>query len=191
MLAVLGILCLLTAATLPSLLGLSLSSGRAAAVEEVMAALDHARALALARGRPAYVVFADASVAGGRACRAFGVYLENEDPAEAPSLVARWNVLPPGCRFLDDATADSLFTAPGEMPVAPRFLLPGGHALQALPYLKFAATGAVAHPAYSTWARLYLASAHAAPGSRADEISVALFTGRPKCQIAPFSPSSP
>ncbi len=183
MLAVLGILALLTAATVPALQGMS-RSGRTAAIGQIMGLFDQARSLALAQGRPVYVVIADRTVGGEQACRAIGIYQEQEDTSLSPALTSRWHVLPVGCRFLDDAGTPSLLTAPQSDAEAPRFVLPGESASRALPYLKFNPTGGVDHPAQSLWTRLFLSARQGNADIPADQISIARFTGRPKCESA-------
>jgi len=183
MLAVLAVLLLLMAATVPAVQGLTRSSRRVAAVEKVMALLDQARSTATAQGKAVYVVFADETAGDERDCRAAAIFMEPEDLSMPPVALSGWNILPAGCRFLKNPATPSLFTAPGETP-PPLFALPGGNGSRALPYLKFSPTGAVAHPSQSQWTRLFLSASSAATDAPADQISVALFTGRPKCQLA-------
>ena len=184
MLAVLGVISALMAATLPAVRGMNRSSGRVAAVGEIMGLLEQARSLALANGRPAYLVLSDHTVPDERANRAVAIYLEAEDPGNDPTLVARWRTLPVGYRFLGTPETLSLFTAPHESALiqAPQFRLPGDSTLRTLPYLKFTPAGGVGHPAESKYARLLIAHNE---DSVADLITIAPFTGRPKCQPVP------
>jgi hypothetical protein len=185
MLAVLGVISVLMAAILPAVRGMNRSSGRVAAVGEIMGLMEQARSLALAQGRPAYLVISDHTAPEEHASRAAAIYLEAEDPGDYPALVARWRALPVSYRFLNSPEIPSLFTAPLESAQTgtPRFRLPGESALRTLPYLKFTPTGGLAHPAESKYARLFIAAAEG--NTPADLITVALFTGRPKCELAP------
>jgi competence protein ComGC len=188
MLGVLGVISVLMATTIPSIRGMTRSSGRVAAVSEVMGLMEQARSLALAQGRPSYLVFANHTIAEDRANRAVAIYLEAEDPGDAPTLAARWRTLPVGYHFLNAPETPSLFTAPPESALiqAPQFRLPGDSILRSLPYLKFTPTGGVGHPAESKYAQLLITNHEGSTeAAAADLITVAPFTGRPKCRLVP------
>jgi hypothetical protein len=186
LLTVLAIIGLFLGAAAPSLRGLLQSSGRTAALNELIGCFDQARSAALASGRCAYLVFADHSVASReRRCRAVSLYLDREDLSLPPRALTPWRTLPPGLSFRQDPGTASLLTAPPEAS-APRFAPPGGGEAQPLPYVKFEPTGAVSHPGTSDFARLFVFSGYTeadgtqiatARGTPPDVIALSLFTG--------------
>ncbi len=192
-LAVLGILSLMLAAVVPAVRGMARSSGRVAALDGLTAAFSEARSLAIAQGRPAYLVFADAGMAEDRRCRAVCIYQEAENPADPPVRVTAWSRLPTGFCLNADPALASLFTAPPEVP-APAFRLAGEATPRVLPYLKFGPTGEVLYPDDSQWLRVFLfAGSTNADGRQsstdqaqtlasADQIKVSPFTGIATCQ---------
>lgn len=154
--------------------GLFRSTGRRAAVEQVMGVLEQARMKALASGRAVYVAFADASFPEGQQWKALALYEEGDDPTVPAIGVTRWNTLPGRMAFGHGLASASVTDEPAE---ARSFRTPHGE--RSLPYLKFNAAGAVEYPTHAPL--LYIGcptEPGAATGVAWETIKVALFTGR-------------
>jgi prepilin-type N-terminal cleavage/methylation domain-containing protein len=135
MLAVLGVLGVMSAAMLPAVLGLNKSSSRRVAVSTVMVGLDQARTLAIAQGRSSYVVFAtDLSMGDDYRFKAFAIF--QDDESFATKMVNGWKILPTGICFKNVASLVTASTAPFNCAGTTR----------TLPYVKFGPTGIIQSP---------------------------------------------
>ena len=185
LLAVVGLLSAVLAATVPAVRGMAEGSGRVAAIDRLMGLLDRTRCEAIAKGRPAYLVVAPAQenqVNGddrdGR--QSVSIFLAAEDPAQPPVRLTPWSRMPTGVSIDGNPDLPSLLTAPEET-TPPVFAAPGGEGAPApLPYFGFGPTGALLHPSDSRRARVYLATqgqGEAANATDGERIEVSTFTG--------------
>lgn len=160
MLVVAGMVALLLTVTVPAIRGMMGSYGKVAAVDQLLSLFDHARSLALAQGRSTYVAFADADSQPDYRCRAAAIFQDTEDLANPPAQITPWQELPPGYCFSSSPDSPSLLDIPQEQTPSettnPSFPRPVTKVAAPLPYVKFNASGAVAYPADSTRARLFL-----------------------------------
>ncbi len=171
MLAVMGILVVLLAVTVPTFKGLNQGGARKAAVSNLMGALDRARTMAVSEGKAAYVVFYAArnppigaltdpgSTPWGSA---YAIYQDLDNVNFAPVQRTPWIPLPSGVSFKVDTSNQmtsitnvlDLFNAQGDPDVAstdnsapPAFPVSKAASRDKahlfLPFLKFDATGAL------------------------------------------------
>lgn len=202
MLAVLAILAVVAAVTLPVVTSLSKSSSRRAAVNLVLSTLDQARALALAKNTPHYVVLADMNPAWpeGLRCRAFAIFEEVFDPAANRYHrfpVTPWTQLPDGVAFKPD---DDTILSRQTIPLETFYCQPAGGEIAA-PCLKFNSIGALESPTDSRLAQLRIfegalsasgvaVATNNAAAAREEVLRVSLATGRAR-RIAPEDAATP
>ena len=195
MLAVIAITSMLLAVSLPAFNGMIRSSSRRAAISQTMGLLDQARSLAIAEGRPTYVVFADSTFpTPDHWYRAAAIFQDAEAAATSPVMLTAWSMLPPGYSF-NCNMAPSVFSA--KDPTNTRFPVMGE--TKAIPYIKFGPTGSVMYPNNDpSLARVFLFVGYTSggtaqiatdPGQRtsittltgaSEQIKLSLSTGRPK-----------
>jgi len=154
LLTVVSIIAVMLAASVPAMNSISKSSGRKAAVSNVMNALEQARALAIRDGEATYVVFmTDASAPDTYRYKAYAVFEDTNTTSNATQVqVTKWYQLPSGVSF-SNAVLNSSNTSVNNLLVQnPTFqasktftFTPGGKS-PACPYVQFDTTGAVESP---------------------------------------------
>lgn len=120
MLVVVSIILIAVAVVLPALTSLATSASRRGGISQVLAALDQARATAIAQGGNVYVAFADANplIPEDYRYRSFAVFQQVYYPEQKASgnpyffeLVRPWTKLPEGVAFKPDTSSErSLFS---------------------------------------------------------------------------------
>jgi len=149
-----------------ALKGMLGSSRRLAAIDQVVGWFDHARTLAILHGRPSFLV-----LRGTGKYASAGVFLEAEDPAEAPVPMMPWQWLPVGF-FLQYTPGETL-----EEPSL-NLVLPDGVAVSAEEgrCVKFSPTGEVLVPPDAGGVRYALKS----DAGVCAEVAVSRVTGKVK-----------
>ncbi len=169
MLAVMAIIVLLLAATLPAMRGLNQSESRRGAVGNMMSVLDRARMMAISDGLSTYVVFACKTPGSPQIStdlwgHSYAIYQDGDNVSFTPVQKTPWMSLPKGLAFKvsedmagTNSTAHSILTCfAGKSPqdTDPAFPLantvkasPGDTGGVKLPYWKFDSTGIVTVPA--------------------------------------------
>lgn len=165
MLAVIGIMALLMAISVPAINGLTGSAGRKGAIRVMLNAFERARVVALESSTNAYIGFADRNFPKDKLrYRAFIIFrdrIDTDSPAAgepvAPQYVAlsKWEELPGKISF--KSQIGSSLTGDGGA-----YLTLGDDSIPLLvsgaqlPVLAFNSTGAVASPSDSTLLKLFL-----------------------------------
>jgi len=155
------------------------STGRRAAIGQVLGLLEQARMKALASGRPVYVAFADATCPEEQRWRALALFEEGEDPAAPLTAISPWVRLSGRMTFATGLATPSITDAP-EAVDSRLFALSGGGE-RSLPYLKFNPAGGIDYPVQAEAAHLYIGwrnEGEPSTGRELETIRVALFTGR-------------
>jgi prepilin-type N-terminal cleavage/methylation domain-containing protein len=188
MVAVVAVLAIIMAVTMPAVTSLSKSSSRRAAVTLTLSTLDQARALALSRGGIHYLVLADLNAAWPEEyrCRAFAIFQEVYNPAASRYdrfPVTAWTLLPTGVAFKPDA--DTVFAGAREV----FYCKPAGGDL-AMPCFKFSSVGTLEEPTDTNLARLRLfegffnglqpVATNRAGAAGEEVLRISLVTGRAK-----------
>ncbi len=163
MLLVLGVVTFLLASVVPAVRALASSSGTTGACEMLLATLDQARGLAMARGGNALVVFADdqfpTDSAPFQSCQ---ILFEPGDGSGSPEAVGRPIRLPAGVIFVPDVPG--VFSVPAPCRLAVGQLGSWRNAVAtdevALPAIIFDASGGVVWPVSSESRRIFLAPGH-------------------------------
>ena len=167
MLAVMGIIALLLAATLPALRGLNQSENRRGAIGNLMAVLDRARMMAITDGTCTYVVFACPTSGGAQVSpslwgRGYAIFEDSDNINFKVVQRTAWLYLPSGMAFKKDANIPSITNYPPgtsdpTFPVGSSYLTNSSAAATGvqLPYWKFDSTGVVMDPPVTMDSTLY------------------------------------
>ena len=180
-LVVAGVLGILLVAAVVGVRSVSRATSRNTAVNSMMNAIEGARALAITKGRPTFLVFADEDAPADYAFRAYAVFQAGEDFGAASIQVTKWQTLPRGVSF----------RTPGNNPIlnAPSatFPMPGQANGTECPFIQFDPRGGVESPTDASDLRLVLfegaveGSVEIAGGDSVEngnEIRIARSTGR-------------
>jgi type II secretory pathway pseudopilin PulG len=202
MLAVLAVLAVVVAVSMPVVTSLSKNSSRNAAVNLTLSALDHARALAVAKNATHYLVIADLNPAWPEnfRCRAFAIFEEVFNPTSNHYdrfPVTPWTQLPDGIAFKPDG--DTILAQTG-ITKEKFYCQPAGGEIEA-PFFKFNSLGALEVPTDSQFAALRLfegalsstgvaVSTNTAKAAREEVLRVSLITGRAR-RIEPEDHATP
>ena len=156
MLVVMAIMVLALTALIPAVTSLSKSSGRQAATNNLIAAIEQARAEAIKSGQPTYVVFPTFTSAAQSTLDRYNYrsYAIFEDDAANPGSVKQltgWKSLPTGTALRSAGTAALSNLAPTASPApsqTPTFsFTPDTGTTPLYQYLKFNSNGEVEAPA--------------------------------------------
>jgi prepilin-type N-terminal cleavage/methylation domain-containing protein len=197
MLAVMGIIAILLAVSLPAFNSMTQQTGRKAAVSELLGLLEQARVSALEKGRDTHVVFlTDTSPALSKdeRYRAYAVFQDSDSAGGAPTQITKWTFLPKGVAFMGSVPSQTIYGAL-KLPVN------GGLYRNAtgFPYITFSPTGSIVQP-NSGMLNIYLFEGYADSTGKPvyqstdniflEKISLSRFTGRAQLEISK-PPDSP
>src|SRR5947208_4957153 len=108
---VIGIIAIMLAVGIPAINSLSKSSGRKAALGNLLGALEQARSEAIKSGSATYLVFpdnipgADATMTDRYAYRGYAIF--QDDPTNTiPQQLSNWRTLPTGISIRSQSLAD-------------------------------------------------------------------------------------
>jgi prepilin-type N-terminal cleavage/methylation domain-containing protein len=142
MLVVMAIMVLALAALIPAVTSLSKSSGRQASTNNLIGAIEQARAEAIKSGQATYVVFptslssTDANLVQRYSYHSYAIFEDDPLNPATPKQLSSWKTLPTGV---------SLRSAISSWSLASFQFTPVGSA-QSFPFLKFNANGEVESP---------------------------------------------
>ena len=142
MLVVMAIMVLALTALIPAVTSLSKSSGRQASTNNLIGAIEQARAEAIKSGQATYVVFptslssTDANLVQRYSYHSYAIFEDDPLNPATPKQLSSWKTLPTGV---------SLRSAISSWSLASFQFTPGGSA-QSFPFLKFNANGEVESP---------------------------------------------
>ena len=146
LLVVIGIISILLVAVIPAVTSLSKSSGRKAAVSNLLGAIEQARAQAIKDGQATYVVFPTFNAGATQAIldrynyKSYALF--EDDPANptTPKQLTAWKTLP------TSVSLRSAISSPPWETAAFIFTPLNATQTQTFPYLKFNASGEVESP---------------------------------------------
>jgi prepilin-type N-terminal cleavage/methylation domain-containing protein len=156
LLVVIGIISVLLVAVVPAVNSLSKASGRKAAINNLLGAIEQARAVAIKDGRQTYLAFAaqpsngnttitDQAIIDRYFYHSYAIF--EDDPADTtkPKIqVSPWKVLPTGISLRTEISFPTSNAAWTSTTFA--FTPAGPGSTQSFPYLQFDSTGALISP---------------------------------------------
>ena len=152
LMAVIVIIALLSAVSLPALKNITTISGKKGAISTSLGIFSQARSLAISQGKPVYIAFADSSATEKYRNRSLAIYQQTEGTSNIIA-VSRWNFLPEGTAFRNEP--QSLFGSSETLNFPVPQELSGGTTAN-LKYIQFDETGAVALPTQTDQLKLYI-----------------------------------
>lgn len=201
LLIVIGIIAVLLVAIVPAVNSLSKSSGRKAAVSNLLATLEQARSQAIKDGRSSYVGLAaeptggatgitDQNVISRYFYHAYAIFEDDPSDSTKPKIqVTPWKLFPTGISLRTEISFPSASSTTNAVWSSTDLAFtPAGASTQKFPFLEFDSTGALIAPAGANigpiLVRLFEGSVtgtteHPTTAANKDEvISIAPVTGR-------------
>ena len=159
MLVVIGVIAILLVAVIPAVNSLSKSSGRKAAVSNLLGAIEQARAQAIKDGQFTYVAFPtqlpgspDTATTQRYSYHSFAIFEYDLETPTAPKQLTPWKTLPTGVSFRSKADSPTGEKHGGLPPLPLPPIIPPDFAFQPttgtakFPYLKFNSNGELEWP---------------------------------------------
>src|SRR5437762_14114414 len=144
LLVVMAILSILLVALIPAL-SISKSSGRKGAVNNLLGAIEQARAEAIKTGQVTYVVFPTLTTAGAiddrYGYKAYAIFQDDPANPATPKQLTNWKTFPTGISIRSEISA-----SPWASDVSFAFTPEGASKTEKFPYLKFNASGELQAP---------------------------------------------
>ena len=161
LMAVILIIALLSAVSLPALKNVTTVSGKKGAISSTLGIFSQARSLAISQGQPVYIAFTDHTALEKYRNRAFAIYQQTEGTSNIVA-VSRWNLLPEGTAFRNEP--QSIFGSNQTLDFPVPKELSGSGTTANLKYIQFDETGAVAMPTQSDQLNLYIFEGYVSEG---------------------------
>jgi len=144
LLVVIAILSILLVALIPAL-SISKSSGRRGAVNNLLGAIEQARAEAIKTGQITYVVFPTLTTAGvideRYGYKSFAIFQDDPANPAVPKQLTNWKTLPTGISIRSEISA-----SPWATDISFAFTPTGASKTQNFPHLKFNPSGELQAP---------------------------------------------